>query len=190
VLNFAAGGSQTVLAETNSTTWATFSETITASQNLDTVDLYITDEIGQVYYDFLMMHKGSFTLPNIAGGMNIDFPPSEAIIPIPGKDVDLTQHLGSHSAEVTLTSDLTQGTWKRTGDTIDGEVFLDIHHNRSGEPWQWLDTGSHQFKVTVHPKFRWVSRGAKTTRMLDLVMREYSLADKSGETYAERYGIG
>jgi len=192
---------QTILGDPNpeySTTWQIASGTVTADKTIGSLRLWADDYPNSVaageshvYYDFFLLYKAPFTLPNIAGGMNIDFPPREAILQPPGRDVNITQNLGTESAVVNIGCDLDQNTWKRSGDTIDGQVFLDILHNRSSEPWQWLDTGSHQFKVSVHPTFRWLNNGdGSTSRLLDLVLKEYSLGDKSNETYLERYGIG
>lgn len=144
----------------------------------------------QVYYDFLLFYSGAFTLPNTAYGLSLDLPPKEAIIGIPGRDTDVTQNLGTENAVARIGCDLTQGNWKRSGDTIDGEVFLEMWHERSSDPWQWLDTGEHQFKVTVHPTFNRDVVGRAAGHRLDLVLKEYSLGDKSEETYAERFGIG
>jgi len=191
-------GSQTVLDYCYSTTWDVVVTDITAGKTIDYIQFWVdddgTDGTFYTYYDFALLHKGTFTLPNTAYGMNFAPAPRYAYLGIPSKVTDTTQNLGSESATVNIGCDLDQVTdtltWKRTGDTIDGEVFLDIAHNSSSEPWQWLDTGSHQFKVTVDPKFDWSNLGGATGRRLDLLLREYSLADKSGETYAERFGIG
>jgi len=191
IVEFSDASTQEVLADSNSATFTVGTVTLTPAKTLDHIALYADHVVGTVYYDFVLVHRGDFTLPNVAGGMNMDFPPCEAIIPVFERDTDITQHGGTQSAIVNISSDLDQGTWQRTGDKIDGEVFLDILHNRSSEPWQWLDTGSHQFKVTVHPKFQWVNNGdGSTSRLLDLVLKEYSLGSKADETYAERFGIG
>ena len=181
-----------VLDETSSTTFTVGAVDIVppASTTIDRVRIYANQATGWVKYDFVKFYKGDFTLPNIAYGMNMDPAPQEALIGIPRRDTNLIQNLGSESALINIGCDLDQGTWKRSTDTIDGEVFLDMLHNRSGEPWQWLDTGSHQFKVTVHPKFSWVQKGDGVGRRLDLELREYSLGSKANESYTERYGIG
>jgi len=192
-----------------STDWTVATGTLTSGKTVDEILIYADDYPDSiaagafsVYFDFIMFYKDAFTLPNVAGGMNIDFPPREAIIPIPGRDTNLKQHLGTEDALINIICDLDQSNatddWKRPQgtltpktDNIHGEVFLEMLHERSSEPFQWLDTGSHQFKVTVHPKFRWVNNGdGSTSRLLDLVLKEYSLGSKADETYAERFGIG
>lgn len=190
ILEFSDATTQEVLADSNSTTWTTGTATPTTAKTLDHISVYADHAVGTVWYDFILVSKGDFTLPNVAGGMHFNPEPREALLDVFGRDTDITQHGGSKNAVVTLSCDLDQGTWKRTGDTVDGEVFLDMVHNRSSEPFQWLETGSHKFKVTVHPQFRWQDNGdGSTSRLLDLTLREYSLGDKSGESYAERFGI-
>jgi len=192
-------GEQWILGESApqfSTTFKVATGTITAGKTMTSLQVWADDYpdsvasgTSQVYFDFALLYPPVFTLPNVAGGMKLHLPPRKAFLAPPGRDVDITQHLGTKSAVVNISCDLDQGTWKRSGDMIDGEVFLDILHTRW--PWQWLNTGSHQFKVTVEPTFRWVNNGdGSTSRLLDLVFTEYSLSDKSNETYAERFGIG
>lgn len=191
LLRFVGGATeQVVLDETSSTTFVAGSVDVTSGQTIDKVRLYANQATGWVKYDFVVIYEGDFTLPNIAHGMNIDFPPREDTLRQWNRDVDILASGGSESALINIGCDLDQGTWKRTGDTIDGEVFLNILHSRSDEPWQWLDTGDHQFKVTVHPEFSWEKRGDTVGRRLDLILKEYSLGSKTDERYTERYGIG
>lgn len=194
IAEFSDASTQNILVDSNSTTFTVGSTTLTTAKTLDHIQLYADHAVGTVFYDFILVYEGQFPLPNVAGGMDLDPVSGNVSLGIPGRITDVTQDLGNKNAVVNCSCDLDQGTWKRTtptADTIDGEVFLDIAHNSRDEPWQWLDTGSHQFKVTVDSKFRWVNNGdGSTSRLLDLVFTEYSLGDKSGETYAERFGIG
>lgn len=190
VVEFSDVSTQEVLADISSTTWVTFSATLTAAKTLDHIRLHADHATGTVWYDFILVHQNTFTIPDTqVGDIEYDFPPREVIIPILGKNADSADSLGSLSTEIRGTYDIDLGTWKRTtpADTIEGEVFLDILHNRSSEPWQWYDDVNMgiAMKVTVHPKFRRTTEGIR----LDLVLREYSLGDKSEETYAERWGI-
>lgn len=155
-----------------------------------------------VYYDFLLIHAGTFTFPNVAHDLDFRPPPRYAIIPIPGRVGDITQNLGSELATVTCSCDLDRGDeaftdtlvskWKRPQgeetktDYVNGEVFVEIAHRSYTEPFQWLDTGKHQFKVTLDdPVFRY----AKTGTILDLLFREYRRSSASNETYVERFGL-
>ena len=189
-LTFAAG-SQVILAEDNSTTWKVASGTVTASKTINYVELFANDAAGHVYYDFTLICKGQFTIPNVPGTVGLNLEPREAFLPIPGRDVDLTQNLGSQAIINMNGLDLTAGDWTRTGDNVDGEVFMDILHNRSNEPWQWLDMEDPtiQMKVSVHPQWHWALSGEETARTINLVLREYSLGDKGEESYVERWAL-
>jgi len=143
-----------------------------------------------VEYEFVLLHKGTFTFPNVGHGLEFTPPPRYAVIPIFGRVGDVTQGGGSESATVTCSCDLDIGDWKRTNDYVDGEVFCDIAHNTSSEPWQWLDTGYEQFKATLeNPVFRRSVSGNKAQHILDLLFREYRLSDASNESYVERFGL-
>ncbi len=138
-----------------------------------------------VYYDFILF-SGQFTMPNAIS--SLDFSPSYAHLPIPGRIVDVTQALGSQSATCQMTCDLTLGIWKRSGDVVDGQVFYEIAHSsqRWSEPWQWLDTGFEAFKVVLsNPVVR--HDGDRT--VMDLKFREYRLNPPSSESYIERFGL-
>jgi len=184
-------GSQTILSESSSTTWVTGSATLDTSKgNLLWLWLYANQATGQVYYDFVLVCKGIFTFPNCGYGLEFTPPARYAMLEIPTRVGDITQNLGSPSATVTIGCDLDVGDWKRSGDHVDGEVFLDIAHNSSSEPWQWLDTGTEQFKATLDtPVFRRESNGNSVRRILDLTFREYRRSSASHETYVERFGL-
>ena len=198
ILVFSDASTQTILAAGYSTSWNLASGTITVGKTVDKIQLYADDDgidgTFWVEYDFILIYTGTFTLPNTAYGMNIDLAPREAVIGIPSKDTDTTQNLGTQSIPIMIGCDLDQETddysWKRANDTFDGQVFWDIFHNRSSEPWQWFNDGTRQFKVSVHSRFSWSKIGNATGRRLDLELREYSLGNKAEETYLERFGIG
>jgi hypothetical protein len=113
--------------------------------------------------------------------------------------------LGSESATVQVSCDLNVGRinpasveytgddWKRPQavdteeqtDVVKGQVFMDIAHNSFQEAWQWFDTDTEQFKVTLeHPDF-----GREERHRLDLLFREYRRSCGSNETYVERFGL-
>jgi hypothetical protein len=160
---------------------------------------------GYVYVEFILLHEGTFTFPNCGHGLSFTPPPRYAVIPIPNRGGDVTQNLGSESAEVTCSCDLDYGClalvsgnvvddWKRPQgvadasktDSVRGQVFYQIAHKSSSEPWQWLDTGTEQFKVTMEdPVF---GRG-EGHDVLDLVFREYRKSDAVNETYVERFEL-
>lgn len=142
-----------------------------------------------VEFDFILFHKDTFTLPHNGHDLNLYIPPRYGLLGPPGRIGDITQNLGNESARVEVSCDLDVGDWKRSGDYVDGEVFYEIAHKNTTEPWQWLDTGTEQFKVTLeNPIFRRIG-GDVSTHTLDLLFREYRLSDASSETYVERFGL-
>jgi hypothetical protein len=194
-----------------STSWKTGTATLrTDKGDVENIYFYASEDdkaatngTYYVYFDFVLFHKGTFTFPNVGEGMDFSPPPRYARIPIFGRVGDITQGGGSESATVTCSCDLDIGSetidgvvvskWKRPQgektktDYVDGEVFYDIAHNSNSEPWQWLDTGTEQFKATLEsPVFR---RGGDGHHILDLLFREYRLSCASNETYYERFGL-
>ena len=187
-----------------STTWTVTSGTITPGKTIDKIRIYADDNpnsiasgIFDVYVDFIMLYKDTFTFPNTQYGSEFSPPPRYATIPIPSRVVDITQNLGSESATWTASCNLDisnatedwkrpQGTLSPKTDYVKGEVFLDIAHNSFKEAFQWLDTGKQQFKVTLEtPRFPERS----DQHSLDLLFKEYSRSNKSNESYVERFGL-
>lgn len=187
-----------------SSSWKLTTGAITTGKTIDYVTFYADDYPNsvasgthQVYIDFVLFYAGTFTFPNVAYGLDFTPPPRYATIPIPSRVGDVTQNLGSESATVRVSCDLdidnATNDWKRPQrtlspktDYVNGEVFMEIAHLSSTEPWQWLDTGTEQFKVTLeNPVFRRMGKG----HVLDLLFREKRVSDASNEYYYERFGL-
>ena len=192
-----ASGYQTVLAESSSSTYYSVgSATIeTTKGNINYVKLYANQATGTVYYDFVLICKGVFTLPNTLFGKRFMPETRNVYIDIPSRSGDITQHLGTKLAKLELSCNLDRGNWKRSGDYVNGQVFEDIWHNAKTEPWQWLTTGmgttidehfyQRQFKATMdEPVF---SEDGKEHR-LDLTFHEYRRSSATNETSVERFG--
>lgn len=207
ILVFTGGSNQYVLgasAPEFSTEWTVTVADITAGKTIDKIGIFADDNPDSVdsgtysvYYDFILLCKENFVFPNVGYGLDVTLPPRYAIIPIPRRVGDITQNLGSELTTVRASCDLDIGdNWKRPQndtpktDTVNGQVFYEIAHNTSTEPWQWLDTGSEQFKVTMEPPvFRRTSTGNSTRHILDLTFREYRKSCASNESYIERFGL-
>jgi hypothetical protein len=174
--------------------WKTTVITLTASDTIDKIRIYADDDPDTiaagtfyVYFDFIMI-CGLFTFPNCAGGLQFTPPSRHIASPIPTRLCDITQFLGTDSATVESTSNLDIGNWKRSTDSVNGDVFLDIAHNSYKEPFQWLDTGTERFKVTLdRPVFRREVNGNRTSHMLDLTFREFRRSNGNLETFRERF---
>jgi hypothetical protein len=196
-----------------STTWTVTTGTITTGSNINKVRIWADDYPDDcpngtyyVYVDCILLFKDWFTFPNTEFGTEFTPPPRYAMIPIPSRIVDITQNLGCESAIFTASCNLDIGKllttasavvesdWKRPQGTdtkdidenMNGQVFVDIAHNSITEPFQWLDTGKQQFKVTLDT-LRFPERSDSHT--VDLTFKEYSRSSKSNETYVERFGL-
>jgi hypothetical protein len=176
-----------------STTWKVAKATLTTGKIIDQIRLIADDDPNSVasgtydvYYDFFLVHAGTFTFPNTQYGSEFTPPPRYATIPIPSRVGDVTQNLGSESATWQASCNLDLGDWKRASDYVNGEVFIDIAHNTFQHPFQWLDTGKEQFKATLETP-RFIEHSDSHT--LDLLFREYRRSSGSNESYVERFGL-
>lgn len=191
-LDWNGGGHQDLLLGGSAQTWTTFDVDLTAGQTIDYVEMWLTTASGHLYVDFVMLYKADFTIPNTVHGMNFR-PYARYVRPVPpGMAGAETENLGSELAEVIMHSDLDIGNWKRAGDVLPGQVFVDIAHNSKTEDFQWLTLGDLQakFKVTLDkPDFQAQSAEATAAKTLMLTMYEYRRGPANDETYAERYGL-
>ena len=195
-LVFSDASTQSVLAATNYQGWVVGSATITTAKTLDHIRLYATFATGTVYFDFIQVYKGDFIFPNIVG-VNGNFNPRLAIIPIPGKGGSDTQGLGTEDAEFDVTCDLSisndyndwkrpQGILDKTGyDCKDGQVFWEIVHRSYIDPWVWIDTETEQFKCNIGiPREDQMS----DVHTVTLHVTEYRKASANSEYVYQRFG--
>jgi len=190
-LVFDDASTQTVLAETSSTTWKTFTTTITATKTIDHIRLHADQATGTVEYDFILIHQATFTFPtNQPETMTFEpCPPRLAFLDVPGRSGDIDQGLATHSGMYTLYCNLDVGTWKRAAnpvDTINGEVFIQIAHQSKTDPWQWFDNEYEQLKVKL-VSCQFTRRGNEHYVMVTL--KEYRLGSAYAETWYDRYGL-
>jgi len=86
-------GSQTILDGSYSTSWQVTSGDITSGKTIDKIQVYAdddgTDGTFYVYYHFVLLHKDTFTLPNVAYGSDFNPSPRYAIVPIFGRVGDI-----------------------------------------------------------------------------------------------------
>jgi hypothetical protein len=194
-LNFSVG-TQTVLAETTSSTFTVVDVAITAAKTINTIQLYCCDGVGTATYDYVQIYAGNYILPNVVK-MPTPQKLKDAVIGIPGMSGDLTQGLGSELLEVRMTCDLylehSTVTWKRpqggvATDANKTDVLYELLHlSGINTAWTWLDLGdpAMQFKarlVEVSPNF-------EDEHLVDLVWREYRHGHANNETASERYGL-
>lgn len=191
VFVFDGGPNETILVDTNTETFTVGSHTLTTTdRQIDHVRLYANAAVGIVFYDFVLIHVGTFTFPHCTV-VEPDFAPiREVNIPVFGKDGGNEQNAGSNLSTIHITADMSQGSWG----TPTGQYLFSIVHNRTSELWQWFTSAEHDiaFKVKIK-SFRMPYRHGKLT--LDLMLQEYSLASAKPlpnwsvtESSSERWG--
>jgi hypothetical protein len=189
---FSDASTQQVLADSSSSTFTVGSTTLTAAKTLDHIRLFADHATGDVWYDFVLVCQGLFTFPNAAYDITGTIPNRTIFLPIPMRQTDVTQQLGSGNMEFQIGCDMTLGDWTRATDAVNGQVFYDIAGEAPSEPWQWFDSEREQMKVTLEPP-RFTRAASNTGLMdrLDLMLREYRLSDGDNvlETYATRWGL-
>jgi hypothetical protein len=192
VLEFNDASTQEVLADASSTTFTVGSATITTAKTLDHIRLHADHAVGHVYYDYVLVYKADWTLPNAAYDINGEIPVTVVDLPVPVRHTDPSQNLGSGNMPYRLGCDMTIGDWTRVGDTVNGQVFYDIAGNSTTEPWQWFDSEREQMKVTLRPPvFTRGSTGMGLMDRLDVFLNEYRRSDagNSLESYVTRWGL-
>lgn len=190
-LIFTDGTTQDILASSSSTAFTTTAAVaLTASKTVDKIRFYCNSATGTVYYDFAMIYEADFVLPDCIK-IDISPPVRDAYLEAPGMLGAHIQSLGAEAATVTLTCDLDFGNWKRSGDTIDGEVFLDLSHELASSTfgdWIWLDADYVQMKVRFAGKTPTISNEGRSLAELSFI--EYGNGSSTYETYTSRFGIG
>jgi len=205
-LNFSSGTKQYLVGTLAAPAFSTYGWTVNtgtidtpAGEDISSIVFAISDSpdtladgtTGYANFDFALLCKGTFTLPNTDYGMRWNPGTRDIYLPIPGRVTDITQRMGSESATATLGCDLLQGTWTTASyANYPGEIFDYIAHESHSEPFQWV-TGldERSMKATIHPTFNYEKIGDQVGRRLDLELREYSLMDKSYDTHRERWDI-
>lgn len=172
-----------------STSWTVSSGTIDTAKTLDKIRFGATDDPNsidagtfQVYYDFLMVHVGTFTFPFVDGTEDISLQNNIVYVKIPRRVGNITQYQGADSPIIRLNGKMdTNTSWAASGYTTLGFDLMRILKEMHKDPFQWLTTDllgtSGGCKVTM-PKLK-ISKvaGSKSQRLWELEMRNYS---KSG----------
>lgn len=191
-------GTQTVLAETASSTFTVVDVAVTAAKTINTITLYCCDGTGTVTYDFIQIYSGNYILPNVAQ-MTPPFTSKDVVVGMPSYSGDPSQGLGSHLLEVRMRCDLGMEpsvlTWKRpqtSGSKTDynnSDALMELLQLCGiSTAWTWLKLGSPamQFKariIEVNPDY------AGESDTVELVWREYRHGNANNETAKERFGL-
>jgi len=173
---------QTLLDNSFSINWTTVSGEITPGKTISYVYIYaddVPDSIAsgtyQVYYDFILLHKGTFTFPAITKGTELSLQNIYADLEIPGRVGSVTQFLGQSSPTIRLTGSMENwqnwGVSPKYGEPL-FKALLEMHK----DPWQWFTSDLINCKVTVRsfgPSKRAASR---TQREWTLELKKYDLS--------------
>jgi len=152
-------GTQDLLESTGipqfSTDWTTTTGTITSGKTIDKIRLYADDYPNsiaagthQVYYDFIMLYKDTWTIPFFKT-LDIDAVNVYADLHPWRRGGDITQFGGMESVKIRLEGDMQHGesSWGGT-DLTYGEYLMLIHREMSSDPFQWFTSDLGNYKVT------------------------------------------
>lgn len=152
--NIGLGQAQLLLDDAYSTTWKTATATLTPGETLDHILLFAEcdhdtpNATYYVYYDFVLVHKGTFEFPFVApGGVTLQIPPKTVEIGIWGRDGGILQGGGIESPHIHLEGNMdTNAAWG----TPSGAYLYQIIRGAFGDyhdPWQWFTSSVINCKV-------------------------------------------
>jgi len=185
-LVFSDASTQTILAETDSTVWKEGTATITAAKTIDHVRLYANAYVGDVYYDFILLHKGTFTFPFVSDSEDLELENNIGYLKVPKRQGNITQNMGADSPFIRLSGIMdTASAWG----TIPGAYLMTVWAKT--DVWQWLTTDlGFNGKVTCpHLKISKVAN-MDGKRQFTFEMRKYDLIDGADWTsYEDWMGV-
>ncbi len=179
-------GTQVVMPEASNTDWTIFTETITSGKTIDKIRIYATQATGNVYFDFISLHKETFSFPDFKR-VRVNVKPKLAVIPIPSRDTDIIQHLGRANTEIFIDVEMKSGeSWGGSKLTY-GEYLMQVMFDRY---FQWLTTDQGNFKVVPNPSGFEFSQDSDSGKQLlaTLAFLEYDEGDASVFTGSAWYG--
>jgi len=178
-LVFGDASTQTVLAETSSTTWKEVSVTTTTGKTLDHIRLFGNQATGDVYYDFVLVYKGIFTFPFVSELEQLELENKTAFLEAPSRVGDIPQYLGAKSPIIQVSGVMnTAAAWG----TPDGQYLLDAWKNVYSDPWQWYTSDLICCKV-VPTKFIISKVKDRRQRVYDFFMRKYDLSSGDADSW-------
>lgn len=203
VLDFSTdlSDTQTILDTGFNTSFQVASGDITTGKTMKRVLFYGVSDAActaeYAYYDFLLLHKGTFTFPYVHD-IHPVFDNRYVDIAIPGRLGDITQYLGAPSPSIRLTGKLDIGdagsptyAWGHPALEYLYRIWQEAH----SDPWQWFSTGGLtdddriiNCKVTLR-KLDFTEH-KEATRDWTLDLKHYSLSSGDETTSADMQWIG
>lgn len=185
-------GSQTVLAETASTTWVDGCVDVTEDKTIDKIQIWATSATGQVYFDFLYLHEGTFTFPYVSrdgksGGVKFSTPREIVTVIIPGREGPRHQDLGLAANQIKLSGDMdTRTEW---GSSPVGDKLYQIYLEGG---FQWFECDLVKCKVVPVDFNIALEAGTGKRRVWDMILELYSVAPADStlyDTVASYWGV-
>lgn len=183
-------GSQTVLAESSSTSLTTGTVTITPDKTIDHVRLYANQATGTVWYDFALICQNIFTFPFVRpGGVRLRIPDADVSIGFPGRVGDVKHYVGEDSPIIEITGEMDTNTdWVGTLNII-GEYVYRIVARRNLEEWQWFTSDLINCKVRVGDVDLFQYSEAEALRVYSLTLKQFERTSGSNFSWHERFGL-
>jgi len=176
------------LGSSTDVTWTAID--LPTGKTIDKVRFYADDNgvdgTYYVYYDFLLIHKGTFTLPFFHDA-ELEMQNRDADLPIPGRVGSHTQYLGMDSPIIRVTGEMDTNTdWG----TPDGQRLYQIYLERHNDPWQWFTSDLVNCKVTPR-KFNISQRSdTATQRVWTADFKHYSLSGGDTSEWSDLEWLG
>lgn len=172
-------GSQVILAEDDSTTWAIAKKTPTADKTIDKVRFYATQATGDVYYEVFLIYEDDFEFPMVTDVLTLEVPNIYVDIRGIGRASNITQYLGRDSMPIIITGVMDDNS--KWGSPV-GDTLLQLWHEASLDAFQWLESDNYKGKVTLRNlRLDEPSRDKEMPRGYEANLKEFSRSNL-GET--------
>ena len=167
-----------------SITWTTESWTISAGNQgkiISKIRLWAYEDTGDVYYDFWSIFTGTQTFHNV-NSLDVNPRIKKAVLPIPGRDTDVSQHLGRANTLITLEGPMRAGKdWSADYASSSLKFGEFLKQLLSEKKFQWFTSDGGQFKVMPVPDGFHFKRNEAQGFQLHYVIQleEYDVGDAS-----------
>ena len=174
-------GTQTILAEDDSTFWTYVKATPTTGKTLDKIRFYANQATGSVYYDLFLIYSDDFEFPHVSDTVALQMPNNYVDIRGLGRAGNITQYLGRDSMPIFITGVMDDhADW----DDPQGNSLLQLWNNAAYDPFQWLESDNYIGKVTLRNfKLDEPSRDREYPRGYTLELKEYARSNLGEATW-------
>ena len=190
VIIFTAGD-QTILEPSYNTTWAVVDGDITSGKTIDKVQFWAdddgTDGTFYVYFDFLLLHEGTFTFPQFTNVYPLHLANQYVKLRPYGRVGDIKHYAGMDSPTIRLEGPMdTNIAWG----TPDGEYLYRIFHEAHTDPWQWFTSDLINCKMVPEVFDIGQQAASGNQRMWMLNLGKYDKSSGSETTWSDLQWLG